>query len=846
MGSDAEGYSVSNSVNLPHEVEFDAEKVYEEVVTNPEAYPQMYTPGECSGYYIDRFEVSGTNTNFTLTYGTTMEKITTGTSGLEARLDALFAEKFGESPLKTNFKVTSTDGNFTITYYVSSYGCNVTTTIGGVTMLNDVICGCTDFPASESDNEFDFSTDLYSGTVDAILPTTNLDIHISNSGVVNINAGIGGNENFTVTNLIDESQAYSGSGGAISLNKGYYRVYSADGLRDVTHSIYLKNLTYYYYDDAGNLVAVVPPNAVDLGSSTAPGMVTTYQYNVAGELISQTTVDAGETQYLYRKDGLLRFSQNAKQRVDGKFSYTDYDRQGRIIEVGEFVPTWDEFTDQSGTYNEYTIEFEKYSGPYNVTTSISHLIDNYIHDDLPMPEAKKTQRTHFQYDVAASDYPIAGEKQHFTLGKLSKSWNDQSATWYSYDELGRVVTTVQQTDYSATRIDYAYDFLGNVQSVVTTNLRSPRKDKLTHLYSYDANKRLIKVEGYVSSDVADKKVLAQYEYFQHGPLKRVALGDELQGVDYFYTINGWLKGINNPNHYGGDPGNDGQQNAFAEDVFSQLMHYYDTDYTSNEMDVTSTTNPYNADLIGYGEQHYNGLVHSVDFHNLHFDGAKQSDESHNQIYAYEYDHKYQLHGAQYGTMDYGLYTPAGGGAQQTGYHFESDVNSAYELRNLTYDDNGNIGVLRRHDEDGDMHYKGYDRTYGNAGRDNEPIDKMVYTYHENTNQIDVINSHTEDPVGFGGAEEHPVVKYTYNEIGQVIAEFTVPPTGTAESRYMEYDVYGKPTVVWDNNVGTGSSDSYGISTFTTNVYEDPIVKYYYDERGFRIRKDLYDVSGGYL
>mgnify|MGYP001801356418 CR=1 FL=1 len=53
---------------------------------------------------------------------------------------------------------------------------------------------------------------------------------------------------------------------------------------------------------------------------------------------------------------------------------------------------------------------------------------------------------------------------------------------------------------------------------------------------------------------------ALYEYYPHGPLKRSELGElKVQGCDYAYTIQGWIKGLNADNireaEY--DPGYDG-------------------------------------------------------------------------------------------------------------------------------------------------------------------------------------------------------------------------------------------------------------------------------------------------
>ncbi|MDZ4746031.1 MAG: RHS repeat-associated core domain-containing protein, partial [bacterium] len=67
---------------------------------------------------------------------------------------------------------------------------------------------------------------------------------------------------------------------------------------------------------------------------------------------------------------------------------------------------------------------------------------------------------------------------------------------------------------------------------------------------------------------------AAYEYERHGPMRRIEYGlDSVQGADYAYTLNGWLKGINIPslNHdldpgHDGDAG-DGNNRTFARDAF---------------------------------------------------------------------------------------------------------------------------------------------------------------------------------------------------------------------------------------------------------------------------------------
>lgn len=102
------------------------------------------------------------------------------------------------------------------------------------------------------------------------------------------------------------------------------------------------DVSYQFYDLAGRLLVSVSPNGVKqltTGVAWADIDKTTYQYNYRGWLLSMTEPDAGRTEYMYRSDGKIRFSQNALQRERNRFSYTHYDELGRPIESGEYKGT---------------------------------------------------------------------------------------------------------------------------------------------------------------------------------------------------------------------------------------------------------------------------------------------------------------------------------------------------------------------------------------------------------------------------------------------------------------------------------------------------------------------------
>ena len=108
-------------------------------------------------------------------------------------------------------------------------------------------------------------------------------------------------------------------------------------------------------------------------------------------------------------------------------------------------------------------------------------------------------------------------------------------------------------------------------------------DQWLHRYTYDAENRLILAE--TSPDSINWEREARYEYYKHGPLARMTLGGQMvQGVDYAYTLQGWLKGINST---GGtrvhDMGRDGDTlyaNRYTGvDAIGLTLNYFTGDYT---------------------------------------------------------------------------------------------------------------------------------------------------------------------------------------------------------------------------------------------------------------------------
>ena len=327
---------------------------------------------------------------------------------------------------------------------------------------------------------------------------------------------------------------------------------------------------------AGNLVKTVPPAGVkpdfrkvytdqveiDKAAKTLNTrphtLVTQYRYNSLNQVVTQNSPDANTSKFWYDKLGRLVVSQNAQQESDGKYSYTIYDNLGRITEVGQKpqstamsqiisqnqqdADALQDWLDGPGVREQIT-----YTG-YDVAFGISAAAPNGAYYGEGLDQHNMRNRVSYVYtknlETDGAQFPF------FYTG-----------TFYTYDIHGNVETVLQDyggvsemqgTSNSQKRIEYDYDLISGKVNIVSYQpdwysagqqelIRN--EDKFFHKYKYDAQNRLTEV--YTSRDKIVWERDAAYQYYKHGPLARTEYGQlRAQGLDYAYTIQGWLKGVN--------------------------------------------------------------------------------------------------------------------------------------------------------------------------------------------------------------------------------------------------------------------------------------------------------------
>ena len=629
--------------------------------------------------------------------------------------------------------------------------------------------------------------------------------------------------NLATDELVIEAVTVIGVNG-FNIDPGFYRVV-IEGVLDevevtqikINHSAYYYNFSYYYYDKSGKLIKEIPP----IGSCN-DYLKTEYEYNALGWLLSSTTPDAGYTEYLYRQDGRIRFSQNALQREygTGRFSYTNYDKAGRIVEVGEY---YDDSQDHYIFHHQYGQQ---------VPNSVFEIMEN-IHS-FNNPDADGLNDD-FCYNKSFTMYDLADSyletliqlsekyrRQRFLQGRVSKTWNNEVTTWYSYDDHGRVEWMVQYfPDLEYKTICYEYDFNGSVTSVIYQE--DDQDEIFEHIYTYDADKRLKEVHTKrFDGENFDERKQAEYHYYMHGPVKRIELSETqygcLQGIDYIYNINGWLKNINSPlldnipqNGTPNDPGQD------YNDVFGMSLDYYYQDY--------ERSNTY----VNYGlanDDLFNGNIRSMRWKipdQITSMQLPEPKENHEWAYTFEYDKRNWLTSALFGVYEHDF---------QKNYQLPNDVNrppgdyspnftpsEGYGV-GVSYDANGNINsLLRNGDEiEPDMDNLTYQYDWINPENPDDGI-KSNRLYHLNDM---VQNSGYDDDLEDQGAFNKTNIpennNYRYDAIGQMTADML-------EGRHYTYDVYGLVTGIYHDAAHTM-----------------PYARYYYDDKGFRYKKVVYLAS----
>ncbi|WP_082115912.1 leucine-rich repeat domain-containing protein [Hymenobacter terrenus] len=596
---------------------------------------------------------------------------------------------------------------------------------------------------------------------------------------------------FAVTDLSRNPSvitAYSGTT-TFTLTPGFYRLQVTDGSISFSYPVRYGDFSYVFYDDAGRAVASIAPKGVaellptglNTGLNVAPKFLTRNVFDTSGQLLSTTSTDEGTTRYVYARDGRIRFSQSARQAQGSggtapRFSYSNYDRLGRVVESGEYT--------QATTPGQGVV----FEDMLTATPAANSVLQPALLEDRTatggLDAAFCSQRNQVWYDVPQPDAALGSRQQDFVLGAVAKTSNGLTTTWYSYNDLGQLTWLVQKAPVVGVKtVDYTYDAAGNVTQVA---YQKGQPDAFYHYNTYDENQRLLTVK--TSPDGITQTEQARYVYYLHGPLKRVETASGLQGTDYTYTVQGWLKSINGANRR--LDGDSPTASGFVKDLFGLTLDYFSGDYRSAQASLATPT------IANAPAPRYDGLVRSAAWFTVANPAMRQ--------HVYTYDAKSQLKQATFGQLVPGS-TPTAPGS------FVAAIPHANEEGNMEYDMNGNLNKLRRYDGAGVV------------------TDDFTYQYAFGSNKLARVNN----PAGAA------VLDYDYDATGQMIRQ-----RDEQGQRYLTYDVTGKVTGVYRD-----AAYQKPLVVFTYDDRGFRASKASYDPITFQLKRTTYsvrDASGNEL
>lgn len=556
------------------------------------------------------------------------------------------------------------------------------------------------------------------------------------------------------------------------------------------------NVNYYDYavnvhNKTGQLIKSIQPNGYVAYSTIVPApahmialnFATTYTYDTLGQVTTVTSPDEGTSRFAYRKDGQIRYSQNALQN-DTKVSYTEYDSLGRPIESGVIT----------GSAGIWTLAIANPDGA--LLTGIRSEQTFTIYDDYK--DFTTSYAVPANLDLAtiitSKGLNAAQYVPNNLSGNVAVTFNDSSFTWYSYDLYGRLEWMVQNLiGFGLKTVHYYYDHNGNVKKVIYQ--KDLASEMFVHQYNYQVDGALLTVA--TSVDNVTFKEHAKYKYYQTGELKRVELAQGLQGIDYVYTLGGALKSINHPSlEKANDPGGD------ANDVFGITLDYYNGDYLRSNRNISTSPT-----VAGLNQDNYDGNIKASRWSNRQKDvpdplnEASASNKAQQRGYMYNYNPNKWLTQASFGNVSGNAISPA----------------TAFKEGNITYDKNGNILSLQRAKEDGTV-IDNFTYNYGNGNNQLTHVDDAVVGNADIQDLKDQnTNNYGYDVLGRMTSNLAEGLTYTYNTQGLV----TQIKKGTQLTVNLKYNERGhriRKEVITNKGTGSITTDTeYNVVDLSGNV-----------------------------
>lgn len=576
--------------------------------------------------------------------------------------------------------------------------------------------------------------------------------------------------------------------------------------------------TYYVYDDHGNLTYVLPPK-MDAATETLANIITNmeelgyqYVYDHRNRLVEKQIPGKDREYIVYNKLDQPVLTQDAVQRPNREWLFTKYDALGRVVYTG--IYTHDSVIGRSAMQTELENHYGGATPPKMYEEKQGAVGDYHYYGNESFPDVNLEILTVNYYDgysfnrASESSPPtsvfnatLTSNVKGLATGSKVKvlGTSDWITTVTRYDAKGRPIYTHSENAYLSTVdvMETNLDFVGKQVTIRSQHTRNGGTVVTVDNFEYDHVGRLLKqtqcvgdntlgyscqevvpemdavlddptitfsktatnsitvvpasptesvtlsgtltlkVDANAGSSGGELELIALNEYDKLGQLVRKNVGNTeaapLQKVDYAYNIRGWLKSINQ-----------------------------DTDNADGDLFKFGIN--YNTVAHG-GAALFNGNIAETEW--------ETTNDNVTRWYTYGYDALNRIVGATGGPT------------------------SNYDVSDIFYDKNGNIGKLKRQGPTGAMD----DLTYGYYGTD------MM------SNRLQSVADMASGTEGFvDGATS--TTEYGYDVNGNMTSDANKGITG------ISYNHLNLPT-----NIAIGSGN----------------ISYVYDATGTKLQKT---VSGG--
>lgn len=541
--------------------------------------------------------------------------------------------------------------------------------------------------------------------------------------------------------------------------------------------------TYYIYTHAGNIKYMIPPKAVAqmkasgswvLTSAMADQLAYSYVYDDLGRVVEKKVPGSAVIYIIY--DSLHRplLVQDGNLRATNKWYYTKSDSRKRLMSSGVYTNTvyttrlamqaYINTLDFSTSYYEERLTGTAY-GYSNQAFPISGTepLMYYYYDNYDLNNDGNADYSYQSQSLSGESLPVSQVRGYLTAVRKKVVG---TSTWLTsvnfYDKRGQKIQVLSNNLLNSSLNDsktMVTDFSGKVLKAKTVKKTSSATTSVLSVFDYDHMDRVKSIDDSYNGAAAIR--IASYTYNELGQLVKKDLHglnspatSYLQSVDYRYNIRGQMTSINNSTLSVDD------KNGDTNDVFGMELLYEQTDAV-----IGNTGN-------------FNGQLSAVKWQLKTTAGGSGKQRS----YRFEYDKLVRLKNA--------LYKERTGSGNWTN-------SGAFDEKNISYDENGNILTLQRN---------------AYVGGSITSMDNLQYSYEGN--RLSNVTDGVSAALGFKNLTGSTAA-YAYNSSGSLVTD---PKKGLS----ITYNILNKPSRIT-------------ISTSTGRY-----INYTYDAAGMLLRKQQYD------